>query len=67
MSPYRRRKAKIGLPQPEKTEGRWGSWASGHGRIIDTIYGAAEYRTWHIAKYQKWVESSQIGQGDQDS
>jgi hypothetical protein len=66
MSP-KKRKAKIALPQPKKTKGRRGSRAYLNGGIIDAIYGAAEYRIWRIAKYGKWVESSQIGQGDQDS
>ena len=39
-----------------------------NGRVIGVIYGAAKYRTWRrVAKDGNWVESSQSGQGDQDS
>jgi hypothetical protein len=48
MSPNKKRKAKIALPQPKKTKGRRGSRASENGRIIIyAIYGAAEYRIGH--------------------
>jgi hypothetical protein len=57
MSPKKKESQDSSSAAEENTKGRRGSRASANGRIIDAIYGAAEYRIWRIAKYGKWVES----------